>query len=322
MRIAIIGIGAMGSLFAARLSTTADVVMIGNWPEQLAALKKGLTLIGPDGKKTGYRIRATNNAKEIGTADMVLVLVKSYQTTKAAQQAKLLLSENSSLNLALTLQNGTGNHEKLVAALGTSRSFAGITSQAAMVMEPGLIHDTGPGPVYLGSTPQQAEKAGKLSGLFTDAGFEVHLADDIEPLIWGKLAVNAGINPLTAILNQPNGYIGENKTTQRLMFRLARETERVAAAQNIKMPYEDIEKQVLEVSRATRTNRSSMLRDVLRQSRTEIDAICGEVIKKGIQYGVPTPVNTLIFNMVKNIEEGKQKPGDVTDMSWILKQQL
>ena len=318
MKIAVIGIGAMGTLFAARLSAVAEVALIGNWPEQLAALQKGLTVIAPGGKKTTYRIPAAHNPAEAAPADLVLVLVKSYQTARAAQQAEMLLAGESPLNVALTLQNGSGNHEKLEAALGASRALAGVTNQAAMVVEPGITADTGPGAVYLGSVPRQAGKTKKIAEVFAGAGFEVQLSGDIRSLVWGKLAVNAGINPLTAILNRPNGYIGENEVTRQLMFRLAHETAEVAAAQDIEMPYADIREHLLEVSCATRNNTSSMLKDVLRQSPTEIDAICGEVVKKGMQYGVPTPVNSIIFNMIKDIEAGKRTPDAATDLSWIL----
>ncbi|MEM9687409.1 MAG: 2-dehydropantoate 2-reductase [Bacteroidota bacterium] len=318
MKIAIIGIGAMGSLFAARLSTVADVVLVGNWPEQLAALQKGLTLIESHGKSVRYKIPATSKGQEVAPVDLVLVLVKSYQTVSAARQAHMLLSGNSAFNMALTLQNGAGNLEKMEAVLGISRVLAGITTQAANMIKPGIVHDTGPGTIYLGGPASQLEKIKKLSELFKKAGFQVQLSDDIQSLIWGKLAVNAGINTLTAILNQLNGYIGENEVTRRLMFRLAHETAAVAAAQHIKMPYPDIEKQLMIVSRATRANTSSMLKDVLRNAPTEIDAICGEIIKKGKQYSIPTPVNNIVFNMIKDIESGKRKPDATTDLSRIL----
>lgn len=318
MKIAIIGIGAMGSLFAARLSTVANVVLAGNWPEQLAALQKGLILVESHGKKLRYKIPVTSKVQEVAPVDLVLVLVKSHQTVSAARQARMLLSGNSAFNMALTLQNGAGNLEKLEAVLGPSRALAGVTTQAANMIKPGVVSDTGPGIVYLGGVPSQLEKTKKLSELFEKAGFQVQLSDDIQSLIWGKLAVNAGINTLTAILNQPNGYIGENEVTRQIMFRLAHETAAVAAAQHIKMPYPDIEKQMMSVSRATRANTSSMLKDVLRNAPTEIDAICGEVIKKGRQYDIPTPINNIVFNMIKDIESGKRKPDANTDLSRIV----
>lgn len=318
MKVAIIGIGAMGSLFAARLSAVAEVVVIGRWPEQLAALKKGLTLIEAGGKTTSYSIPATAHVQEVPPVDLALVLVKSHQTEQAAEQAYLLLSEESPLNLALTLQNGAGNLEKLEAVLGASRSLAGITDQAALMLEPGVVRDSGPGTIYLGSPPSHSEKARKIQRLFTEAGFNTQLSGDIQSLIWGKLAVNAAINPLTAILNRPNGYIGENKITREIMFRLARETAEVAATQGITLPYTDIEQHVAGVAHTTRSNRSSMLKDVLRGVRTEIEAICGEVVRKGEEYGIPTPVNALIFDMVKAIEAGKRNPDPGTDLSWIL----
>lgn len=308
----------MGSLFAARLSAVAEVVMIGTWPEQLAALTKGLTLIDASGNKSLHTFPATGDLREVPPVDMALILTKSYQTARAARQAAVLLSRESPINLALTLQNGAGNYERLKADLGANRAFAGVTSQAAGIVAPGVVQDTGPGPVHLGGLPQQLEKVNQLLEIFSRAGFETHHSENIQSLIWGKLAVNAGINPLTAILGCRNGYLTRNKTARDLMFRLALETAAAASAQNIPLPYPDVAQHVLDVAQATRANQSSMLRDVLRNSPTEIDAICGEVIRQGKQHGVPVPANTLIFNYIKEIEKGLRKPGTHTNRSHIL----
>ncbi|MCB0374905.1 MAG: 2-dehydropantoate 2-reductase [Sinomicrobium sp.] len=322
MRIAVIGTGAMGSLFAARLSEVADVIMVGNWAQQLEAVRKGLTLIAPDGKRTVHNIAAATGVKNIDPVDMALVLVKSYHTAGAAAQADVLLSEDSPLNVALTLQNGAGNLEKMEAILGASRILGGVTSQAATLVAPGIVRDTGPGAIYLANMPQQEQKIEMLSEMFRKAGFRVEHSADIRSLIWGKLIVNAAINPLTAIFNRPNGYIAENRTARQLMSRLVREAAAVAAAQHITLPYADAEQEALEISRATADNQSSMLRDALRGARTEIDAICGEVIEKGKRYDVPTPINSIIFDLIKAIESGRRKPETVADLSWILRQEM
>src|SRR5690606_40431702 len=121
----IIGIGAMGCLFGAKLSQVAEVTLVGHWPAQLAALREhGLRLIDPDGRSHTLRLSATANPKTAAPADLALILVKSYQTPQAAATAQQLLAAHG---VALTLQNGLGNWEQLTAVLGPHRASLGIT---------------------------------------------------------------------------------------------------------------------------------------------------------------------------------------------------
>jgi 2-dehydropantoate 2-reductase len=124
-------------------------------------------------------------------------------------------------------------------------------------------------------------------------------------LIWGKLVVNAAINPLTALLGVPNGKLLHLHAARILMTNTAHEVAAVAAAMGMHLPFEDPVAQVEEVARKTATNRSSMLQDIQRDAPTEIDAICGAIIKTGIELGVPTPVNDTLYHLVKALVEKK-----------------
>lgn len=303
MKIGVIGIGAMGCLFAARLSSLAEIVLIGNWPEQLKALKNGLKIIETSGKETKYRIFATNDISMVRKVDLVLILTKTYQTQRATFQAKKILNDNSFLNVGITLQNGAGNWEELCRELGENRSLVGTTTQAATVMEPGIVRDTGPGSIYLSDFPLIRDKVKVVDNLLTACGWQVKLQKNIHSVIWEKIAINSGINPLTAIFGQTNGEIGQNKITRKLMNTLAKEAVEVATAQGIEISFSHcIEQHMYRISQATAQNQSSMLRDILRGSQTEIDAICGEVIAKGKQANIPTPVTQIFYDLIKKIE--------------------
>jgi 2-dehydropantoate 2-reductase len=292
MNVIVIGIGALGCLFAGRLSPHAAVTMLGHWPEQVQALRaKGLTMIDPAGETSMIPVRVVTKPAGLPPADLALVLVKSYQTARAAAQAATVLGEKG---VALTLQNGIGNQETLAAAVGAGRAFVGTTSEGANIVRPGVVRHAGYGETYLGGAAMQ-----RVAGLFQAAGFRTELVDNVDGLLWGKLAVNAGINPLTALLRVPNGYLAENPAAQALMVAAAQETAAVAQAQGISLPYADAGQQALNVAQATAANQSSMLQDVQNGRQTEIEAITGAVVHAGRAAGVPTPVNSLLLQMAK-----------------------
>jgi 2-dehydropantoate 2-reductase len=167
------------------------------------------------------------------------------------------------------------------------------------------VRHAGEGSIHLAPPPGSSELFLPVVDLLQKAGFAAEVAEDVDSLVWGKLAVNAGINPLTAVLNVPNGYLVEHEATRAVMLAAAQETETVAAARGIQLPYPDAGERVLAVARATAQNRSSMLQDLGRGSRTEIDAICGPVVTLGEEAGVETAVNRQLFTWIKQIEAGQ-----------------
>jgi 2-dehydropantoate 2-reductase len=275
--------------------------VFGNWPEQIRALQRlGLRVAETNGQEQLIRLNATNDLGQIPLADYVLVLVKGHQTARAARQAANILRPNG---LAITLQNGLGNLVRLAEVVGQRRAAAGITAQGAEITAPGKLRHAGTGPTYLAGTHAQVPKLQRLVDLFSHAGLETALIRNADSLIWGKLAINAGINPLTALLEIPNGLLAERDRLRIIMRAAATEVAAVATAQGIDLPFPDAADRTEEVSRATAANHSSMLQDIKRGVPTEIDAISGEVVRIGRQLGVPTPVNRLLFNLVKSKEE-------------------
>lgn len=303
LNIAVFGVGAMGSLFGSRLSSLANVTLIGNWTEQLEAIRRsGLITSFPDGSKTHHALRVTDDLAEVPPADLALILVKSYQTARAARQAAQVLKPGG---LAITLQNGLGNLEILAEAVGWQRAGLGITAQGATILCPGHLHHAGQGPTHLARIRGQEEQLAEIVNLFNAAGLETTLVENADSLVWGKLAINAGINPLTALLELPNGALAEDESLCQVMAAAASEVAQVAAAQGIRLPYTDAARRAEEVSKATASNRSSMLQDVSRAAPTEIDAISGAVVRFGRRLGIPTPVNEFLLRLVKAKETGR-----------------
>lgn len=267
MTTVVVGVGSLGSLFAARLSKLTPVVMFGRWRSHLERIRRhGLHLLERDGRRLIFNPAAAGEPDALTLTDTsierVLVLVKSYQTAAKAAQIGRFAPSGISI---LTLQNGLGNREILASALPEAVIWAGSTAQGALIVEPGVVRHTGSGLTHL---PAGAEE---WAHLFEGAGIPVSVSDDVDSIIWGKLIINAGINPLTAILNRPNGFLVTDDPSRRLMINAAEEAANVAAALGIELPYPDPAAAVLEVAGQTAANLSSMLQDVRRGVPTEID---------------------------------------------------
>ncbi|NPA07042.1 MAG: ketopantoate reductase family protein [Chloroflexi bacterium] len=289
----IVGTGAMAGLFAARLAAAGEsVMMLGTWRAALDALRThGLRWRDERGREQTYPVRVADPEGPLA-ARGALVLVKAWQTERVAQQLAARLPATTPV---LTLQNGLGPQDVLRAALGAARVTVGVTTYAARVLAPGMVQATGSGSVDLARTPQGAFWAAALRR----AGFVVHMHEDVRGLLWGKLAINAAINPLTALLDVPNGALLDDPAARLFMAQAAREVARVAAAQGIALPFDDPVARAFEVARRTAANSSSMREDLRRGAPTEIDAICGAVARRGREVGQPAPLNEALWMMVR-----------------------
>jgi 2-dehydropantoate 2-reductase len=298
--ILIAGSGALATLFAARLVACGSTVqMLANWPEGLAALREsGATLEDAEGTHS-FPVEVSNQPADFAGARLALVLVKSWQTERTAAQLAECLAEDG---VALTLQNGLGNYEALATALGAERVALGVTTTGATLLGPGRVKAGGEGRISLGAGPRM----GTVAELLEEAGFAVEVVGDVDGLAWSKLVINAAINPLTALLELPNGELLEREDARELSAALARETAAVAGAQGIGLTFADPVAAAEDVARRTADNISSMLQDVRRGAPTEVDAICGAVVRAGRRVGVAAPVNEVMWKLVRAKAGGKR----------------
>jgi 2-dehydropantoate 2-reductase len=292
----IVGTGALATLFAARLSAAGHLVqMLGTWKHGLDALRqRGARLVDAAGKEHAYHVRATDDPRECVGAKYALVLVKAWQTERAARQLKECLAEDG---VVVTLQNGLGNRETLVQDLGISRVALGTTTTGATLLGPGLARAGGEGVISI----ERNQAIGPLEEALRVAGFSVQIVDDAQSLIWGKLVINAAINPLTALLQVPNGELLERPAAREVMGALARETADVAKAERVHLPFSNPVDAAEDVARRTAANHSSMFQDIRRGAPTEIDAICGAVARRGLYHDIPTPFNRACWKLVQAV---------------------
>jgi len=292
--ILIAGTGALATLFAARLSAAGHpITMLGSWKNGLRALREsGTRLVDANGLEHTFPVKATNNPADCCNARYALVLVKSWQTERVAKQLGDCLAEDG---LALTLQNGMGNRELLVGTLGLPRVALGVTTTGATLLGPGLVRAGGEGVISVEAHPRLEPLRAALAG----AGFNVQVVNDADALVWGKLVINAAINPLTALLRVPNGELLQRPAAHKMMSVLAQEAAAVAMAKGIHLPFEDAVRAAEDVARRTASNHSSMFQDIRRGAPTEIDAICGAITQAGEKLGISTPVNRVCWYLTR-----------------------
>ena len=294
----IVGTGAMACLFAGRMAGAGvAVTMLGNWAEARTALRRdGVRLVEADGTERAYPVQVADDPCECGCFSEALVLVKAWQTERAADQLATCLRPDG---LALTLQNGLGNRERLAQRLGEKRVALGVTTAGATLLGPGRVRAAGSGKISLQAHPRLEALADALH----TAGFDIEVVSDPRALLWGKLVINAAINPLTALLDVPNGELLKRPSARALMAEAAREAAAVAAALGVRLPYPDPAARAEQVAEQTAANISSMLQDVRRGAPTEIDAISGAVVSEAERLGLDAPVNRTLWRLVRGLRE-------------------
>lgn len=300
MKVAIVGAGAMGSLFGALLEEAGNEVwLLDVWKEHLAAIAdEGLKIESKENIRHVF-LNIARRPEEIGPADLTLVFVKSYHTEVVAGTAAALAGNKG---IVMTLQNGLGNAEKLSVYIDPNRILAGTTAHGATVLAPGHIRHAGKGPTIIGTWDGDDKTVvDQIATAFRKADIETRAVNDVRPVIWEKLLVNVGINAITALTGIRNGQLLDMATTRRLSQKAVEEAMAIAQVKGIQVR-KDIVEHVFNVAKATSANRSSMGQDIDFGRPTEIDAINGMVVSIGERLSLPTPVNHTLTALVETIQ--------------------
>ncbi len=303
MKIVIVGPGALGCLLAALFSKAKqEVWLLDKDKERSARMNKtGVSVEGVSGKWQAD-IRSSADAGRIGPAELVIIAVKSYNTKSAASGIKPLISQNTKV---LTLQNGIGNLEAITEIIGEGAVIGGVTNMGATLLEEGKVRYAGKGETVIGRLDGKIPVEMRwIRELFNKAGLELRFSRDIKGLLWSKLIINSGINALTAATRMKNGKLVEFEGTRKILRGAVAEATRIAKRKRIKLIYDDPLAKAEAVCEATAGNVSSMLQDVLRKKRTEIDFINGVIVRLGEELRVPVPYNSMLADLVKAIESG------------------
>ena len=304
MRIAIVGCGAVGSLFAANLAQLDDVevwAFDASRPHVDAINAHGLRLSGA-GDVVG-RVRATVDAAELPACDFGIVATKAMHTGAAIAATAHAFAGGC----VATVQNGLGNEETIAAHV--ERVIRGTTFPAGKIVEPGHVQwdvkgDTTLGPY--GDTPY--EEVERLAEACTRAGMPTAAVQDARGPQWRKVIFNASTNPIGALTGLSHGRVCERPDLRALVSGLVDEGKAVAAAQNIELDA-DPEELIDHAAKpeVAYDHKASMLQDVEARRQTEIDYLNGGIVRFGKEHGVQTPLNQAIWALVKGVEQSWQQ---------------
>ncbi|MGI6065308.1 MAG: ketopantoate reductase family protein [Bacillota bacterium] len=305
MRVVVVGAGAMGSLTGGLLAQSGiEVILFDILKERVEPISRhGLIIEGSWGRQV-VRVQATTRTDDLNRADMLIVLVKSYDTRAAVWGVRNCIGSQT---LVLTLQNGLGNVEAISGIVPVERVFAGVTSHGAMLTAPGTVRHNGGAKTYIGNViNREKDGAQNIARVLSMAGIETEVSPDIQGALWTKLIVNAAINPLTAISGLYNGELQEHRDILEIMQQIVNEAMGVAAAEKVKLQADDMLSYVKSICHATASNKSSMLMDILNGRRTEIDAINGMIVQKAKEHYLSAPVNETITHLVRVLERSNE----------------
>jgi 2-dehydropantoate 2-reductase len=306
MRIAVMGAGAVGGYFGAKLAHAGHEVWFISRRERLKAYRlTGVRVESIDGDFEVVPMRATNDPTSIGKVDLVLFTVKSTGTLLAAERAVPLVGRHTSV---LTLQNGVDNEAVISDVLGEESIVPGVAVIGVSMPEPGLVRHTNNGSITLGEVSgEETSRVQEICQAFADAGVETRVSTDIRSVKWRKLIWNASFNPLTALTGRRVLDLIEDDDSRTLAIDAMREAIAVGEALGYQVGDYQIE-------RATKRDpnwahsKTSMLQDIERGRPTEVEALTGAVVRGGERTGVPTPVCSTILRLVRAKERALLRP--------------
>lgn len=309
MRIAVVGAGAMGSLYAGMLARAGrDVWLVGRSLDHIRAIRSGgLRMHIPNsGEEWRVAVRATTDPGEAGPVDAVLFLTKAYDLAAAASSARPLFGPAT---WALPLCNGLGAAEAVAGALPDTPLACGVSEVGGDVLAPGLVTITGNVVLGRGYTRFGAVTAGlgraaldALAGELEASGLRAEVLDDIQSFIWTKLAMAGTMSSLSALTRLRIGGIAGSAPGRELMAMMIGEIASVAQAQGITLDRDAILARADGVFAAVPDHVPSMAADLRAGRRTENEALAGAVSREGARLGVATPICDAIARMIALVE--------------------
>ena len=280
MKIGIIGTGAMGCLFGGYLSRRADVTLLTHRKQQAQAIEEtGLSIQIDEGPVACGTLRAVCAAEVSEVFDLLVVFVKAFQTRDAIEGIRGCIGPET---IILTLQNGIGNGQTLQQLFRPEHGGMGITT--------------------IGSLCGKTALAEQTAAFFTSCGFCAEASTNIDGLIWKKAFINLTINPLTALFDRPIGMVEQCEEAWALGRQEIAEAVQVSNASGQSFSYEEVCDFVWQVLHGAREGTTSMRADIHAGRPTEIAYLNGAVAALGKQYGIPTPYNTMMTQLIRTLE--------------------
>jgi 2-dehydropantoate 2-reductase len=293
MRVAVLGAGGIGGYYGALLARSGhDVAFIARGAHLEAMQRRGLTLRTAEGEST-IPVTAIGDAASVGTVDLVLFSVKSYDTETAAPALTPLMARDTAV---ITFQNGLDNIDAIVSVAGSEAVLGGAVYVALQLVDPGVILRTGgEGKMIFGELNGiLTERAHRIAGAFRQSGIPHELTTDIGRVLWDKFLFITGIGGVTALARSGIGPLLASAAGRSLLRAACAEIVAVAQAEGAHLQPAALDAVLAQAATLPAPWRSSMARDLEENRRLEVDALSGAVVRRGIKHGIPTPVHQTI----------------------------
>lgn len=303
-KVAIVGCGAMGSVYAALMVDAGhDVHAVTLWEDHAAAMaNNGLRVEGASGDRT-VEIHAGTSTAGIGPCDLVIIATKAFDVEAAARSLAPLLGPNTTVQ---AVQNGLGSAERVAAIIGPDQLAVGVVGGfGASLRAPGHVHHNGMEMIRFGAfagLPRPALEAS--AAVWESAGFKVRIFEDLRQMVWEKLIFNVTFSGPSSLTGLTIGGIMADPNAWQVAHACTREAVAVANAAGIRLDVGDPYEHVRKLGERIPGARPSMLLDYLAGRRSEIDVINGAIPREGAKLGVPTPINEMVVALVKAREAG------------------
>ena len=303
MKILVMGIGAMGSVYAALLADAGhEVWAVDTWADHVDAINaNGLRLEGASGDRVITSIRATTDVTQVGPSDLCLIATKASGVGPAARAAAPVIGSDA---LVLTIQNGLGAGDRISQHIAPDNVLLGVADGfGASIKGPGHAHHNAMkliriGELHGGRTPRLK----RLENVWTEAGFDAHAFENITQLIWEKFLCNVTFSAPCTVFNETVGELMANPEHWAIALGAMREAHAIAVAKGIPLGFDDPVDYVTAFGKGMPKARPSMLLDHMAGRTSELDAINGIVPVLGLETEVPTPYNNILSAILRQRE--------------------
>ncbi len=301
MKIAVLGAGAMGTLFGGILSRQNDVLLVEINPDRVKRINEGGAIIRDADGEHSYFPKAVTDTNNQEPMDLVVVFVKAMFTESALEANRGLIGKDTYL---MTLQNGAGHEEKLLKFADREHVIIGTTQHNAALTKEGTVSHGGTGITTIGLLDGHSEVLEPVKEMFNAAGLKCVICDEVKKQIWTKLFTNTGASALTAVLQVPLGYLVQEEHAHEIMKTLCREAVTVANAEgNYGFKEDEVIRCVETVCKNAPNGYTSIYSDIKAGRHTEVDTISGSVIAAAEKMGIDVPFHTMIVSLIHAMEQ-------------------
>jgi len=301
MKILVMGAGAVGGYFGARLTDAGnDVFFVARGTHLETMREKGLRVKSPDGDLE-LRVKASNTPADAGIVDLVLLAVKSQDVGESLDLFRDCVGPETTI---LTIQNGVSAEEEVVVVFGKERGLGGVAYIGVLVEQPGVIVHSTLGRLAIGELEgAMGPRVRMIEEMFRDAGIPVTVSESIMETKWRKLVWNAAFNAVSVLTGMRTRAMAESEELRPVLTGIMEEVVAVANAGGHHLDRGDILGKTFELTRKLENVKTSMLQDFEKGKKLELAALNGVVVKKGRELGVPTPVNETVCALVRVLEK-------------------